>query len=121
MPILLILVLYFTCSAATPMHAGEGSAAGDLNSSKTKEPLSQQAKMFDRFVTGQLNEQELNALKESCKPEPNDNMFCLTVMNAELFEQRFKNKDKKTAIRSSLPAVIPRMVRKKVVNWLDLR
>lgn len=72
---------------------GEGAAApARVEASLTNETLEAQAATFDKFLKGELSNEELGKLKESCNNEPEKNLFCFSILNYSYLDERRKKK-----------------------------
>jgi len=87
------------------------------------DPLYAKASIFDRYLAGKLELEEAQKLIKSCHENQSDNLFCFSVVNYELLEQKLRARPREGANngKGSRAMVRPRFKRSKLVNWHELR
>ena len=125
---LLIIASVFSCSGPQPRSQTTVSTdfsdrASSLASLPNREddPVFPRAKEFNSFLSEDLGKADTEALEESCRRNPTDNLFCFSVINREYFEDKVKIRKERASIASGsrkLRRVFPRLRKGKVQNVL---
>lgn len=91
-------------------------------SERTADPLYQKAVKFDRYLAGKLELEDAQALIKGCHSNPSENLFCFSVTNFDLLEEKLRNRPSlPTHPRSGRGGVRPKFKKKKLANWAELK
>jgi len=87
------------------------------------DPLYTKAFQFDRYLLGKLDLEDAQKLIKGCHENPADNLFCFSVANYDLLEQKYRNRPREGGggSKGGKASVRPRFKHKKLSNWNELR
>lgn len=87
------------------------------------DPLYGKAFQFDRYLLGKLDLEDAQKLIKGCHENPAGNLFCFSVTNYDLLEQKYRNRPREGGggSKGGRASVRPRFKRKKLANWNELR
>lgn len=88
----------------------------------SEDPYFARAAEFDRFLQGQMNEEEDGKYRKGCRRAPTENVFCFSVLNREYFtEKADKEKQHQGHHRKKITRLYPKIRKGEVKNWTALR
>ncbi len=91
-------------------------------SARVADPLFGKAALFDRYLQGNLELEDAQRLIKGCHENPADNLFCFSVTNYDLLEEKWRHRPREQGpAKTGRQSVRPRFKKKKLVNWTELR
>ena len=83
-------------------------------------PVFKSALEFDQWLKGHLTAESSKSLKESCQKDSKYSPFCSSILSYDQLEERRKN-SLPPKRRNSSRALLPKIQKGQVTNWVDLR
>ncbi len=82
----------------------------------------EQAKAFDRWLSRQMSADDVSEMERSCHVDQNENPFCYPFLNHEELSEKTRTLGRPASNMLGHKGTIrPRLQRRKVTNWLELR
>lgn len=106
--------------------AGNPIGAEISNQREEAEKLTQrrleQAKVFDKWLSKQLSGDEVSELERACHVDQHENPFCYPILNHEVLDEKTRPLGKPASnLLGQKGTIRPRIQRRKVTNWMELR
>ena len=106
----------------TDSAATEESSEELIEKQKFADPLYEKASIFDRYVSGNLEIEETQALLKGCHTNPSENIFCFSVVNFDLLEEKLKSRPSSYHfLKVPKGTVRAKFKNKKFVNWAEFK
>lgn len=106
----------------TPGDASAVAAPKLSESAREADPMYEKASVFDRYLNGKLDLEGAQALIRGCNENASSNVFCFSVTNYDLLEDKLKRHySANAAQRPPKGFVRVKFKKKKIANWDELR